>query len=152
MNHLNNCFHRWHCASGTRKDYLLLCSNGIPLQDFNWLKLRCWNKVAYRDPENGSLAIDQGLVYMPHKHSWGKFNVPFLFNRWLDNQCRTACFDLQQLQLCILFTGHGSMAHNKSEWTIDHWLIKSHRHSLASPWPPSPLVWPPRNPARLGSR
>jgi len=59
MKYLNDCFHRLHCVSGSRKDYLLLCSNGIPLQDLNRLYLRISNTVTYRDPENGSLAIGQ---------------------------------------------------------------------------------------------
>jgi len=48
---------------------VLPCSNGILLQDLNRLYLRISNTVAYRDPENGSLAIGQGQVYMPHKRS-----------------------------------------------------------------------------------
>jgi len=113
MNYLNDCFHRWHCASGSRKDYLLPCSNGIPLQDLKRLYLWISNTVAYRDPENGSLAIGQGQVYMPHKRSWGKFKVPFLCNDCLDNQFRSASFDLQRLKLWILFTGHTSMAYDR---------------------------------------
>jgi len=37
------------------------------MHDLNQLYLWISNTVAYRDPENGSLAIDQGQVYMPHK-------------------------------------------------------------------------------------
>jgi len=43
------------------------CSKGIPLQDLNRLYLWISNTVAYRDPENSSLGIGQGQVYMPHK-------------------------------------------------------------------------------------
>jgi len=152
MNSLNDCFHRWHCASGSRKYYLLTCSNGVPLQDPNRLYLRISNTVAYRDPENRSLAICQGQVYTPHKPSWGKFKVPFLFNGCLDDQFRSASFDLQRLKLWIIFTGHTSMAYDKWEWKIDHWLIKSTRHSLPSPQRPSTIVCRPGKQASLGFR
>jgi len=62
MNHLNNCFHRWHCASGSRNDYLLPCGNDIPLQDPNRLYFRISNKVAYRDPDDGSLATSAKCI------------------------------------------------------------------------------------------
>jgi len=152
MNYLNDCFLCWLCASGSRKDYLLPCSNGLPLQDLNRLCLRILNTVAYRDLQNGSLAIDQGQVYMPHKRSWGKFKVPFLFNRCLDDQFRSANFDLQRLKLWIVFTGHTSMAYDKWEWKIDHWLIKSTRRWLPSPQQHSTIVCWPGTQASLGSR
>jgi len=57
MNHPNACFRCWHCASGSRKDSLLMCSNGILLREFNLLDLWIWNKVAYRYLQNHSLAI-----------------------------------------------------------------------------------------------
>jgi len=145
-------FNWWHYASGSRKDYLLPCSNGIPQQEFNWLYLRISNTVAYRDPENGSLAIGQRHVYMPHKCSWGKFKAPILFNRCLDDQLRSASFDLQRLKLWTLFTRHTSMAYDKWEWKIDHWLIKSTQHSLPSPQRPFIIVCQPGKQASWGSR
>jgi len=152
MNYLNDCFHRWRCASGSRKDSWLPCRNGILLQDLNRLYVRNTNTVACRDPDDGSLAIGQGQVYMPHKRLWGKFKVPFLFNRCLDDQHRSASFDLQRLKLWILFTGHTFMAYDKWEWQIDHWLIKSTRHSLPSPqWPSTIVCWPGKQ-ASLWSR
>jgi len=143
MNHLIKRFHCWHCASGSRKQYLLPCSNGILREEFNRLYWQISNKVAYSVPQNGSLAIGQGQVYMPHKHLWGKFNVPYIFNHCLDNQFRNASFDLQLLKLWILFTGHTSMAYNKWQWRIDLWFIKSTRHSLPSRRRPSTLVCQP---------
>ena len=62
----NDCFHHWYCSSGSCKDYLVLCTNDIPLQDFNLLNLGISNKVAYRDLENSCLAIGQGQISMPH--------------------------------------------------------------------------------------
>jgi hypothetical protein len=115
MNYLNDSFHRWHCASGSRKHYLLPCSNRIQLQDLNRRYLRISNTVAYRDPDNGRLAIGEGQVHMPHKISLGKFKVPFLFNHCLDNQFRSASFDLQRQTLLILFTGRTSMAYDRLE-------------------------------------
>jgi len=150
MNYPKDCFHRWHCASGSRKDYLLPWSDGIPLQDINRLYLRISNTVAYRDPENGSLAIGQGQVYMPHKFSWGKFKVPFLFNHCLDDQFKSASFDLQRLKLWIIFTGHTSMAYDKWEWQIDHWLMKSTLHSLRSQQRPSTIFCRPGKQASFG--
>jgi len=132
MNHLNHCVHRWHCALGSHKDNLLLCSNGIKSQDINQLYLRILNTVACRDPENGTLAVGQSQGYMPHKHAWEKFKVPFFIIVCLDYQFRSGSFNLQQLTLSIWFTGHSSMAYNKWEWKIDHSLIKSTRHSLLS--------------------
>jgi len=143
MSHLNNCFHCWHCEAGYRQDYMLLCSNAIPLQDLNQLSLRILNTVTYRDLENGRLAIGQGQVYMLHKCLQRKFKVHFLFNCCLDNQLRNASFDLQRLKLWILFTAHTSMVYNKWEWKIHHWSIKSTRHSLPSVLRPSTMVcWP----------
>jgi len=151
MNHLNDCFHCWHCASSSCKEYLFLCCNGIPLQGFNRLYLWISNTVAYRDTENGSMAIGKGQVYMPHKYSWGKFKVSVVFNYSLDDQFRSASVDLQQLTLWIWFTGHNSMAYDKWEWKIHHWVIKSTRHSLPSPrWPSTIACWP-RKQASLGS-
>jgi len=151
MCHLNDCFHLWHCASSSRTDYLQPFSNGIPLQDINWLCLRISNTVAYRDPDNGSLAIGQEQVYLPNNPLWSKFKVPFLFNRCLDEKSRCASFDLQGLKLLMLFTGHPSMAYDKSEWKIDHWLVKSTRHSLPSPQQPSTIACWPGTQASLGS-
>jgi len=152
MNYLNDCFHRWHCASGYGKYYLLPCSNGILLLDLNQLYFQISNPVAYRYLENGSLAIGQGLVNIPHKRLWDKFKVPIFFNRCLDNQFRSESFDLQRLKLWILFTGHTSMAYDKWEWKIDHWLIKSTWHSLPSPqWQSTTGCWPGKY-ASLGSR
>jgi len=110
---LNNCFHCWHCESGSPKDDFLHCSNGIPLQDLNRLYLRILNTVAYRDPDNRSLRNSQGQVYKPHKCSWGKFKCPYLCNHCLDNQFKSATFDLQRLKLLILFAGHTAMAYDK---------------------------------------
>jgi hypothetical protein len=104
------------------------CSNGKLMQHFNLLCSRISNTVAFRYSENGCLATEQGQVYMPHKHSEGKFKVPFLFNCCLDNQFRSTRFDLQPLKLWILFSRHTSMAYDKWEWKIDHWLIKSTQH------------------------
>jgi len=151
MNHLNDCFHHWHCASGSCKQYLVPCSNGIPLQDFNQFYLWISNKVIYSDREHGSLAIDQGQVYMHHKYSQGKFKVPFTFNGCLDDQFRSASFNLHQLKLWILFTTHTSMASDKWEWKTDHLLIKSTQYSLPSPRRPSTIVCLPGQQAMLGS-
>jgi len=143
MNYLNDCFHRWHSAPGSCEDDFLLSSNGIPLQDFIQLYIRISNKVTYRDPENGTLAIAQEQVYMPHKCLWGKFNVCVLFNCFLDDQFRSASFNLQQLKLWITFSKHTSMAYDKWEWKIDHLLMKSTRNSLPSMRPPSTIVCQP---------
>jgi len=151
-NYLNDCFHRWQCASGSHKDYLLPCSIGILLQDLNRLYLWISNTVAYRDPQNSSLAIGQGQVYMPNKCSWGMFKVPFLINRCLDNQFSNASFDLQRLKLLILFTVHTSMPYDRWEWKIDHRLKKSTRHLLPSPQRPSTIVCRPGKQACLGCR
>ena len=151
MNHLDDCFHCWPCASGSPEDYLLSCSNGTTLHDLNGAYSRIMNTLAYRDPENGFLAIGQWQVHMPHKCLWGMFKVPFLFNRCLDNEFRSASFDLQRLKFLILFTGHTSMAYDKSEWKIDLWLMKSTRHSLPSPWRPSTIVSLPDKQASVGS-
>jgi len=143
MKHPEDSFHRWHYASGSRNDHLLPYCNGIPLQEFNRLYLRISNTVAYRDPENGSLAIGQRQLYMPHKRLWSKFKVPVLFHRCLDDQLRSASFDLHQPKLGILFTSHTFMAYDKWEWKIDHWLIKSTQHSLPSLQWPSTIVCRP---------
>jgi len=121
-------------------------------QQLNWLYLRISNTVAHRDPENSRLAVGQRQIYMPHKRSWGAFKVPFLFHHRLDDQLRSASFDLQRLELWILFTGHTSMAYDKWEWKIDHWLIKSTQHSLPSPQWPSTIVCRPGQEASLWSR
>jgi len=125
MNHLTNCFHRWHCASGSRNDCFLPSSDGKLLQDLNALHLQITNTVTYRDPGNGSQAIGKGQVYMPHKCPWSKFKVLFFFTHCLDHQYRSAWFDLQQLTLWILFAGHTSVVYDKWEWMIDHRLMKS---------------------------
>ena len=109
------------------------------------------NTVAYRDPDNSSLPIGQWSVYMPHKHLWGKFKVPFLSNRCLDNQFRSASFNWQWLKLWIWFTRHTSNTYDKWEWKIEHWLLKSTRHSLRSPQPPSIIACQPEIQARLRS-
>jgi len=152
MNHLNDCVYHWHCASGSSKDFLRPCSNGIPLQDSNQLFVRNSNNVAYRDPENCSMAIGQGHVQMPHKCLWGRFKVPFLYNGCLDDQFWSAWFDMQQLKLWILFTGYTSMPYDKWEWKKDHQLIKRTQHSLPSLRPPSTIVCRPGKQASLGSR
>jgi len=151
MNHLNDCVHRWHCVSGSGKDYFLPCNNGRLLQDVNRLYLWISNTVAYGDPENGRLAPAQVQVYLPHERLWGKFIVPFLFNRCLDDQFRSVSFDLQQLKLWILFSGHTSPAYAKWEWKIDHWLIKSTQHSLPSLRRPSTTVFRPGQLVSSGS-
>ena len=102
MNHLNDCFHRWHCASGSCKDSLLPCGIAIPLQGLHSLCLQISNKVSKRDPVYGSLAIGEGQVYMHHKWWWGKFKVPFLFNCCLEDHFRSPSVNLQQLKLWIL--------------------------------------------------
>jgi len=140
MNHLNYCVHWWHCASGSCKDYLLLCSNHILLHNLNRLYLQILNTVAYRDLENGSLVIGQRQGYMPHECSWGRIKVPFLFICCLHDQFRSVSFNEQGLKLWILFTAHTSMAYNTWEWQIDHWLIKSTWHSLPSWRRPSTIV------------
>jgi len=94
MNYINDWFHRWHCVSGSHKDYMLLCSNGIWLQHLNELTVQILKSVTNKYPQNGSLAIGHGQVYKPHKHSWGKFKVPFWFNDYLDSLFRSASFDL----------------------------------------------------------
>ena len=71
------------------------------------------NNVALRDPKHGCLGIGLGQVHMPRKCSWGKFKVPVLFNRCLDNQFRSASFDLHWPILEIFFTTHTSMAYDK---------------------------------------
>jgi len=151
MNHLKDCFNRWDCASGCREDYLLLCRNGIPLHCVNRLLLQISNSVAYWDPQNVSLAISQGLVYMPHKHSWEKFKVPILFDCCLDDQLRSASFEMQRLILRIVFTRHTSMAYDEGTWTICYWLIKSTWHSLHSPRRPSTSVCQPWKQSSLSS-
>ena len=88
---------------------------------------------------------------MPQKRSWGKLKVPFLFNRCLEDQLRSASFDLQRLTLWIIFTGHTSMAYDNWEWKIDHWLIKSTQYSSPSPRRLSTGVCPPGEQATLGS-
>jgi len=134
MNHLNNCFHLCHCPSGSHKDYLLPCSSGIPVQDCNRHYLLISNLVTYRDLENGSMAIGQGQVYMPHKCSWGKLKFPFLCHHCHDNQFWSASLDLRRLKLWIFFTRHTCTVYDKWEWKIYHWLIKWTWHSLPSPW------------------
>jgi len=104
MNHLNNCFHYWHCASGSHKGLSLPHRNDIPLQQFNRQISLMWNKVGYRDSHYGSLPICHCLVYMPHNSSWGKFKVLFLFCCCLEDQFRSTSFNLQQLKLWISFT------------------------------------------------
>jgi len=151
MNHLNNCFHRRHCASDSCRDSLLPCSNDIPLQHLNELYLRISNTVVYCDPQNGGLAIGQGQIFMPHKHWWGKFKVPFSFDSCLDNQFTSASFNLQQLKLLILFTRHTAMAYDKWKWKIDHWFIKSTWHALPSPRWPSTISCQPGKLASLES-
>jgi len=143
MNSLNDWFQTRHCASGSREDYLLLCCNGITVDDLNGLCLQISYKVSYRHPGNGSLAIAEAHVYIPLQLSWGKVNVPFWFNHCLDDQFWNATFDLQRLKLWMLFTRHTSMAYDKWEWKIDCWLIKSTQHSLPSlPWPSTIVCWP----------
>jgi len=122
MNHLQDCCHHWHCTPGSRKDYLVPWGNCILLDDFNQLYLRISNNVASRHPENYSLTINQGQVYMPHKHLWGMFNGFFKFNHCHDDQFRSASYDFQMLMLWILFTGHTSVAYDKWGWKIDHWM------------------------------
>jgi len=151
MNHLNDCFHHWHCALGTCKDFMLPHSMGIPLHDFNRLYSCISNNVPNRDLEHSSPAIGHGQVSMPHKHLWGKFNIPFLFDHCIDNQLRSVSFDLQWLKLWVLFTRHTSMAYNKWEWKIDLWLIKSTWCSLPIPWQPSTIVCKPGNLVTVGS-
>jgi len=151
MNHLNDCFHHWHCASGSCKHHLLPCSKGILLQDFIWLYLQTAIKAANRDPENGGLAISHWKVYMPHRHSWGMFKVPFMCNHCLDDPFDSVSFVLQQLILGIVFAGHTTMAYNKWEWERAHWLIKSTQHWLPSPRWPSTIVWQPGKQGSLGS-
>jgi len=151
MNHLNNGFHRWCCASGSHKDYFLSFNNGILLQDINQLNSWISNNIANRYTENGTLANGQGLVHMPHKCLWGKFRVPCLRNRCLDDQSRSACFNMQWLKLWILFFRHTSMANDKWECKIDCWLIKSTQHSLHSLRWPSTIVCRSRKQASLGS-
>jgi len=143
MNHLNNCVHRWRCVSGSRWDGLLPHNNGIPLHDLNWLYLRISNSVAYRYPDNGSLTIHLGQVYIPHKCSWSKFKLPFWWNSCLGDQFGSGSFDLQRLDSWIMFTGHTSMAYDQSEWKIDHWIPKSTKHSLRLPRQPSTIVCRP---------
>jgi len=151
MNRLNNCIRCWHCASGSCKDQSLQCSNGILPQDIHGLHWQILTKVAYRDPEYGSLAICQQQDYMPHKCQWGKFKAHVFFNCCLDDQFWNARFDLQQLKLWILFTWHTAMAYGKWKWKIDHWLMKSTQHSLPSPQPPSTIVCWPGKQVSLGS-
>jgi len=152
MNHLNDRFHCWHCASTSRSDYLHPCRNNILLPEFNQLGFRILNIVSYTDPEKDSLAIGRRKVYMPHKHSWRKFKDPFLFNRCLDDQFMSASFDFQRLRWWILFAGHTAMAFDKWEWKTDHRLTKSARLSLASPQWPSTMTCQPGTHATSGSR
>jgi len=152
MNHLNDSFFPWHCTLCTGKDDLLPCGNGVPQKYLNRLYIRILTTVAYRDPKIVGRAIGKREVYIPQKRWWGKFNVPFSFNRCLHDQYRTASFDLQWLKLWIIFTGHTSMAYFKWEWKIDHWLIKSTRHSLPPPQLLSPIVCQPAKQASLRSR
>jgi len=152
MNHLNHCFHCWYCASGSQKNYLLPCSNGILLQDLSRLYVMILNTVVYRDPDNGSLARCPGQVSMPHKPLGGKFKVLFWFNCCLDDQFRSASFDLQWLILWIVFTRHTAMAYEKWELRILHRLMKSTRSSLPSPRWPSTIVSRPGKQVSLGSR
>jgi len=152
MYYLNDCYCCWHCASGSDKDFLLPCSNHIPLEDLNRLYLWFPNTVTYSDPENGSLEMSQEPVYMPHKHSWSEFKVPFVFNHRLGDQFRSASFNSQRLKLWIVSTGHTCMAYDKWKWKMDHWLIKSTRHSLPSPQQPSTIVCWPGKQVSWGSR
>jgi len=148
----HNCFHHWHCASGSHKDCLLPCWDAIPLQDLNQLYSRISNLVSYGDPQNSSLAIGQGQIYMPHKHSWGKVKVLFFFDYCLDDQFRSRSVSLQWRKLWILFTGHTSMAYNKWKLKIDHRLIRSTQHSLPAPQLPSTIVCQPGKQMRSESR
>jgi len=151
MYHINNCFLRWHSASGSRK---VTCSRvaivyrcKTPIKSIYGF----WTSVAYRDVENGSQPIGQGLVYMPHKRLWGIFNVPFSINHCLDDEFWSS-FDLQCLKLWILLTGHTSMAYHKWEWKIDHWLIELNWHSLPSSRLPSTIACLRGKHATWGSR
>ena len=132
MNHHNDYFHCWHCALGSCKPYLLPCSNGIPLQDFNLLHLQISNNVAYNDLENGRLAIAHKQVYMLHKCLGGTVKVPSFFHHHFGDQFRSSSLDLQWLKLWVLSTAHSCMAYDKLQWMIDHWMIKSTQHSLPS--------------------
>jgi len=151
MNHLKDLFHHCHYASGSRKDYMVPCSNGILLQDLDRLYLPISNTVAYRDAENSSRASGQDQVYMLDKRLWGNFKVPFLFNCCLDHQFRSATIDLQRLKLLILITGRTSIAYDKWEYKIDHWFIKSTQHSVALPSRPSTIVCRPGKQTSSGS-
>jgi hypothetical protein len=152
MNHLNNCFHHWHCPSGFRTEYLLLSSYGITLHALNRLKLWISNPATYRDRRNCYLASGRGRVYMPQRCSWGKFKVPFLYNCCLDHHFWNASFNLQQLQLWVVFPEHISMAYNIWEWKIDHWLTKSNQYSLPPLWRLYTIVCQPGKQTTLVSR
>ena len=145
MNHLNDWSHRWHSASVSRKDHFLLCSNSILQLNINGFYLPISNTVSNRDPDNGSLAIDQEQVYMPHKDLWGKIKVPFMCNQCLDDQYRSSSFNIERLKLSIGFTRQTSMANDKWNWKMDHWLISSTSHSLPSPQQASTIVFQPGN-------
>jgi len=123
MNRLIDCFLRGSSVSCFRNKYLLPCSNGIQWWVCDWLHLWILNNVANRDPENDSHAVCQGLVYIPQKGLWGRFEVPSWFSHCLDDQFRSLCFDFQWWEWWILFTRYTSMAYDKWDWQIDHWLI-----------------------------
>jgi len=128
MDDLKDYLHCVHSASGCVRDYLLPGSNGIPLQDPNQQYLWISNSVTYRDLNNWSLPIVHGQVYMWYKYSWGKFRVSIRYNRYLPNESNTASWYFQSHKLYILFMEHTSIAYDKCEWIIDHWLRKTTPH------------------------
>jgi len=150
MNHLNNWFHHWHSASGSRDDYLLPSGNCVPLEGMNWLYWQISKAVAHRDLGNGSLAVGQGPVQILSECWWGQIKVPLLCNHCLDDQLRSASFDLQQLQLSMLSSIDTSTAYDKWEWMIDLEFIMSSWHSSPSLEPPFTIVCWPGKLANLG--
>jgi len=151
MNHLRDCFQHWHCASRSRQAYLLLCGIAILRWGLHWLDLWISNTVGNRDLVKGCLGTGHGQVYMPHKVLWGNFKVPLLVNGCLDDQFRSASFDLLWLTSWVSFTGHTSMVDGKWEWKIYHWLIKSTRHSLPLLRRQSIIIYWPGTQRSLGS-
>jgi len=89
---------------------------------------------------------------MPFKRSWGKFKVPLMFDWCLDDEFGSASFDLQHLTFWIEFTGHSSLAYDKWEWKIHHWLMNSTQHLLPSPRRLSTVVCQPGIMASWGCR
>lgn len=132
MKHLNDCFHHWHRVSGWCKDFLLLCSNGKLLHYPKQFYQQIFYKFVYKDPVYGYLAIGWGYVTMPLTQLWGKVKVPCLFKYFLDDQFRSASFDLQLQKFWFSFTRHTFMAYTEWEWKIDYLFIKSTPHSLHS--------------------